>query len=658
MASKVISLAGASLTATLVAFALNAAPALAFSPKPPPAIPVGVSHRVPYFKHVFIIMEENHSYADLMYEHDLPYYHYLARHYGLAMQYYGITNPTEGDRIGILSGEMGTKIPSDGYSNVNLPNLIDQLTSHHLTWGAFYHRRFGSTYQDPYYRYQHPKGSSPGNIGNTTLTDFTDIADNPARLQDFHPLRQLTTDLAQNTVPNFVWISPNFVDNMHGYSSGPGAYTFQGAGPGGAGAQDTKVEQYSNSFLAKWVPMIMNSKAWKSGPSVLFIAFDETSYDASMPQNGDWVSNKGVAGSPVVPAGTNLGNSQFPFPGGVDGGGHTLALVITNPPHQVASRTPYNEYSILKTIEKGWNLGYLGNAASPEVRSMSAFFHSQVHYRYPYSSRIRRLAGTVALAAQATPAVSAPAPVSTTSALATIVPGSNPYFTEFTRHQAAATVDIQEKTGAALTGSVTLTLNGPAGVTFAQASSPVGSTDISNPDANAVTFAPSSVTPSTVAIPVSHTGTAPATAIITGLLVNVPYGVPAGPVTAAISSGGQSLGTVVLGTVGAPNTPVAEPQVLAPVVHHGHITVNFVAPPASGHPRYAVQIEGRNPTLAGTDQDEYFEGWSTFNSVTVPDKAAELTGLGGKQYWVRVGVVHGSGVTDWSSPQTFSARIK
>jgi hypothetical protein len=99
------------------------------------------------------------------------------------------------------------------------------------------------------------------------------------------------------------------------------------------------------------------------------------------------------------------------------------------------------------------------------------------------------------------------------------------------------------------------------------------------------------------------------------------------------------------------------PQVLAPVVSRGQVTVSFIAPPTTGQARYMVQVEGRNPALAGLDEDEYFEGWSSFNQVTVPDHAAELTGLAGKQYWVRVGLMQGQHVTDWSAPQTFAARI-
>ena len=273
------------------------------------ASPAHAAVGVPHLKHVFVIMLENHSYNDIMNEQDVPYLHYLARTYGFATRYYGISNASSPNRIGILSGTTARRqLPNQPGHNLPYRNIVDQLTAHRLTWGAYYqHSRF-STAAHPTYSYQ--KGAS-------TFLRFKDIADNPSRVAHLQPLRRLTAALRTSKVPNFVWIAPNTLNNMEGGFRAPGQFSFQGAGPGGAGASDQALERASNNFLRTWIPRIMHSRVWHQGQSAIFVQFDETSYDASNPTDGFWLSHRGVAGSPVVPAGTLLsGNAAFPFPGG------------------------------------------------------------------------------------------------------------------------------------------------------------------------------------------------------------------------------------------------------------------------------------------------------------------------------------------------------
>ncbi len=606
---------------------------------------------IPSFHHVFVIVMENHSYNDLMDENDVPYLHQLARRYGLATRYYGVTNPSVGDRVALLSGTTaGTELPHSKTTGLPQTNLIDQLSAHRLSWGAFYQHSRLSSSQHPVYRYKE---------GHSTFLRFQDIADNRARIAHLHPLRDLSTALSSNNVPNFVWISPNSIGNMEGGYRSPGQFTFQGAGPGGATPADSALEQGGNTFLKTWIPRIMHSKAWHQGHNAIFIAFDETSYDASMPADGYWLSHSGVAGSPVVPAGTNLsGNSRFLFPGGVDGGGHTLAIVLTNHPHHVVSATPYNEYSILKTIETSWHLGYLGHAASPGVQPMSAFFGGGAK---PYSTppiQMGTLSGydtflknTPVLTNAATPqfhSSSSAAGVSTTS---------NPYFARGVSHQVGSTVIIRESRPGVLSGSLSLTL-APASASdasFAASSNPVGSTQIANPSNQGVQFAPSSVSPGTVSFPVVTPSKVPSTAIITGLTLNIGPKAQLGPVTATVTSHGQVLGTVSLGTVGKPRAGLM-PEMMAPVVLNHHMAFPFVEPLSHQNDQpVMLRIEGRYPTAKKDDLNQYMAFNTRTNVPVISDSSAMLTPQAGKQYWVDA-KLHQS--KSWSLPATFSVSRK
>ena len=86
---------------------------------------------------------------------------------------------------------------------------------------------------------------------------------NPARY-NYAPLQQFFTDLANNTVPKYCWISPNQFNDMHTGISG-----FQGF------TGDTAAIRQGDNFLSIVVPQIMASAAYQDHGAI-FIWFDET----------------------------------------------------------------------------------------------------------------------------------------------------------------------------------------------------------------------------------------------------------------------------------------------------------------------------------------------------------------------------------------------
>ena len=628
------------------------------SPKSPGAL-VATSNTLPYFRHVFVIMLENHSYADTWYEHDMPYLHQLARTYGLPTQMYGITNPTVPNRVGLLSGRGRSIGDNVKAGQLSYPNLIDQLQQHHLTWGAYYQHTETSSNQHPVY-----------NFSQSTLLRFQDIYDNSARRARLLPLPDLESALKDNTVPNFTWIAPNFLTNSHGTARpGPYQYTFQGAGPGGSAGNDTRLENLANAFLKHWIPRIIHSKAWKSGPSAIFITEDETSYDASMPQNGNWASNLGTTGSPSVAAGTILGgNPRFPFPGGINGGGRIPAVVLTNVAKHVVSSQPFNQFSILKTIESAWHLGYLGHAANPQVKTMSVFFHGGAKPAGVSSTPWSRPTAPVPTTRDqwtATPAVPALPPKQTSSLDAIILPSADPHISLGASGQAAASLAVFVTNHASsLSKNLSLTLTQSSGVTFSHRSSPVGSTQVANADETATQFGPSVVGSHTISLPIAAVGQVPETLDITGLLLNAAPNAATGPVKVKVSAGSVQLGTVVLATVGRPKQRT-RPNLLAPIIRPGTIQIRFQTPGCetpgcSSGRQYEIEIAGQNPqTATHPNINEHAILYTHSHSLIITDFTAELTSLAGKLYWVRVrSAGHSSqkspAHSEWSLPLPFS----
>ncbi len=144
-------------------------------------------------------------------------------------------------------------------------------------------------------------------------------------------LSQFSSDLASNNVPDYVWISPDQCNDMHGR-----------AGPSSDPCNFGNVQGLiatGDAFLSSTVSAIMHSHAW-TGNSVIFITWDESDFTGSGPFGFGDTSGCCDANP---------------------GGGHVVTLTISHSDHSArTSSVAYNHYSMLATIEGGWKLGCLG----------------------------------------------------------------------------------------------------------------------------------------------------------------------------------------------------------------------------------------------------------------------------------------------------------
>ena len=96
---------------------------------------------------------------------------------------------------------------------------------------------------------------------------------NPLRLQ-YAPLQQLATDLANNTVADYNWITPDQYNDMHTALNGG----FQGL------TGDAANIAQGDNFLSQIIPVIMASKAYQDHGAII-IWWDESESNAG--ENGD-----------------------------------------------------------------------------------------------------------------------------------------------------------------------------------------------------------------------------------------------------------------------------------------------------------------------------------------------------------------------------------
>ena len=278
------------------------------------------------FDHVFIIMMENTGYDTLIGNPNAPFINFAAATTGLASNYYGVAHPSQPNYIAATSGALNGVV-DDSDITVDVPNIVDQLEAKGKTWKAYM-----QSYSLCTTALDHSCGFQLYERKHNPFISYKDVQTNPARVANIVDFGQFGADLANNTVPDYVWISPDQCNDMHGRSATPADPCDFSQVPALIAAGD--------AFLLHTVNAIMTSKVW-TGNSVIFIVWDESDFTGSGPFGfGD------------------TGGCCDANPGG----GHVLGLVISNALRFARSANdPFNHYSMLSTIQRSWDLGCLGN---------------------------------------------------------------------------------------------------------------------------------------------------------------------------------------------------------------------------------------------------------------------------------------------------------
>jgi phosphatidylinositol-3-phosphatase len=318
----------------------------------------------PRYDHIFVIMLENHSQSSVIDDPNAPYMTRLAHGYGMADQYYGVTHPSMPNYLASIAGDnFGIQDDNDqNVVNLDRRNLVDQLEAHNLSWDAYMEDlpankldRFWPDSSNPLYAKKH-----------NPFVLFDDIKNNPARMDHVRDYSQLSTDLNGSHAPRFVWISPNQCHDMHGGVYGTVAHHPETPCPYGStkdDPNDAALKAKADSFVRRAVDTIRGSRAWTSHSAIVIVT-DENDFTGNE-ETGGWESAAGCCDSPYVPAGDPRVSPDWP--GGTYGGGLIPAIVVTGVgPRGLVDHTPYNHYSLLRTIEDNWGLGHINHSGDTQ----------------------------------------------------------------------------------------------------------------------------------------------------------------------------------------------------------------------------------------------------------------------------------------------------
>jgi phosphatidylinositol-3-phosphatase len=343
---------------------------------------------MPPVRHVFIIVLENESYTVTFGQNSLAPYlaHDLPKQGAMLPNFYGIGHNSLDNYIAMISGQApnpATQNDCTTYSefmpsatkpdaNGQLPGtgciypksvntLANQLSAAGFTWKGYMedmgadpmresatcgHVAIGA--DDPT-RHATPNDQYAAKH-NPFVYFHSIIDDKPYCNTNVVNLNALTNDLTHiATTPNFAYITPNLCNDGHDAPC-------QNGDPGGLIS--------ANVFLKTWVPRILNSPAFKKD-GLLIITFDEGT-------DGTACCNE-----QPLPGG--------PQPGQFGPGGGQIGAVLLSPfiTPGTTSTTPYNHYSLLRTLEDIFGLKHLGYAAADSLHP----FGSDVFTAHPASQK-------------------------------------------------------------------------------------------------------------------------------------------------------------------------------------------------------------------------------------------------------------------------------
>ena len=308
---------------------------------------------IPAYSHIVVIVEENKDFSQIMNPAVAPNIARLACENGSADDFFGEVHPSEANYLALLGGDTfgihdddafhcapgSTAAHCDhaaepGYVShtIDGPHLGDQLRAKGLAWKGYYEsipapgslavlagdRRVG-------------KGAGLNALyasKHSGFVNFRDVQNDADRASLLVGFDQLDADISADRLPSFALVVPNQCNEMHGLS-GDGVP---------ADCDHRHVPQLigrGDRVIGELVGKLQSTAAWRSRENMaIVITFDE----------GFSGSKGGCCGvTPGAP-------SNY-------GGGHIPTIVITNHgPRGVKDSTPYNHYSLLRTIEDAFGV--------------------------------------------------------------------------------------------------------------------------------------------------------------------------------------------------------------------------------------------------------------------------------------------------------------
>ena len=342
------------------------------------AIPVGV----PRFNHIFLVVMENHRYADIRGNPLAPFINELADNAAVAANYFAVTHPSLHNYLALVGGsdfnvasdnppdwhntlctpftDTGTVCPISGSgtetststANIRGKSIAEQLITANKTWKTYAQGLpasgvDGVNFSDGVYsNLTDSTAIIPVTVPATTQNDMLGLipalyavkhnpfvyfssgqtSDSLARHAAFEGANGLYADLRAGKIANLSLVVPDQCNDQHGVGNTNSYCSY-----------DPYLIERGDRSVKQIVTAIETSRSWKAGNNAIIVVWDEDDYSAS---------------------------------------NQVLLIIDTNRGSTPAvSNTAYNHYSLLKTLEAGFRLPCLNHACDNSINVMTDLFN-------------------------------------------------------------------------------------------------------------------------------------------------------------------------------------------------------------------------------------------------------------------------------------------
>jgi phospholipase C len=206
----------------------------------------GREHPPATYRHVLVLVMENHSASQIFGSPKTPYITRVANRCGKAVDYRAITHPSLPNYIAMTAGSNGGITTDCTACRTNVPNIFRQLARRGRAWRGYAESMPSPCLRADSGRYlmRHNPAVYFRHLGGTCRTSDLPMG-TPAR----GPLRHA---LRKNALPAYAFLTPDACHDMHDCPKSVG-----------------------DDWLRSWLPMILANRSYQNGEMVVFVTFDE-----------------------------------------------------------------------------------------------------------------------------------------------------------------------------------------------------------------------------------------------------------------------------------------------------------------------------------------------------------------------------------------------
>ena len=296
----------------------------------------------------FIIVLENHSANSVIGDPNTPFITSLARQYGEAANYFGVTHPSEPNYVAMISGSNWDTNNDNPANRFDHTNVVDARGGPHRL-GCLHGGAAGRPLDDFW-----PRAPTRSMRPSTTRSRCSPTSSPTRPGGDIKPYTALAGDLNSGHAPRFVFITPDQCNDMHGgvtaspgHTETPCPYNSTNDDPNDVGSSRTQTP----SSRARW------PRSCPAGPG------RGTAPSSSWPTRATSPATQSTAAGTPRPAAATPPSCRPATRTSAPLAGRPLwrrpgARDRDRPegPRHFVSNVAYNHYSLLRTIEDAWGL--------------------------------------------------------------------------------------------------------------------------------------------------------------------------------------------------------------------------------------------------------------------------------------------------------------